>query len=111
MIETARELGLAARFFQTNHEGEYVELLHDLPAQRRRGPAEPGRVDALLVGDPRRAGDRRRCRPWRSTSPTDEREPWRQVSVDARPVLACVSGQGVEGYRDALVLLSKELDG
>ena len=41
----------------------------------------------------------------------DEREPWRSVSVIRDLVLACVSGQGVEGYREALVRLSKELDG
>jgi hypothetical protein len=33
------------------------------------------------------------------------------VSVVRDLVLACVSGQGVEGYREALVRLSKELDG
>ena len=44
-------------------------------------------------------------------SKIDEREPWRSVSVVRDLVLACVSGQGVEGYREALVRLSKELDG
>jgi 3-dehydroquinate dehydratase-2 len=44
-------------------------------------------------------------------SKVDEREAWRQVSVVRDLVLACVSGQGVEGYREALVRLSKELDG
>jgi 3-dehydroquinate dehydratase len=33
------------------------------------------------------------------------------VSVVGDLVLARVSGQGVEGYREALVRLSKELDG
>ena len=37
---------------------------------RGRDRPEPGRVDALLLGDPRRPGDRRRCRPSRCTSPT-----------------------------------------
>ena len=41
----------------------------------------------------------------------DEREAWRSVSVVRDLVIACVSGQGVEGYREALVRLSKELDG
>jgi 3-dehydroquinate dehydratase-2 len=43
-------------------------------------------------------------------SKIDDREPWRQVSVVRDLVLACVSGQGVEGYREALVRLSKALD-
>ena len=42
-------------FFQTNHEGEYVEHLHRLPGDRRRRDHQPGRLDALLLGDPRRA--------------------------------------------------------
>ena len=68
-----RELGLS------------VALLPDQPRARvRRAPAPargPGRrahpqprgVDALRVGDPRRAGDRRRCRRSRCTCPTSSR--------------------------------------
>ena len=50
----ARELGLEARFFQSNHEGEFVEELHKVARLRRRAAAQPGRVDALRVVDPRR---------------------------------------------------------
>jgi 3-dehydroquinate dehydratase-2 len=39
------------------------------------------------------------------------REEWRRVSVIRDLCIATVSGQGVEGYREALVRLSKELDG
>ncbi len=41
-------------------------------ARRRRAP-EPRSVDALRLGDPRRAGDRRPARPSRSTSPMSSR--------------------------------------
>ena len=49
------ELGLEARFFQTNHEGEFVEHLHRLDGMADAIVLNPGRLDALLVRDPRRA--------------------------------------------------------
>ncbi len=55
----ARELGLETRFFQTNHEGAFVERLHALRRAGRRDPLEPRLLDALRLGDPRRPGDRR----------------------------------------------------
>ena len=53
----ARELGLTARCMQTDHEGEYVQAIHE--AIRTAGAliVNPGRVDALLLRDPRRARD------------------------------------------------------
>ena len=50
----ARELDLQVRCRQTNHEGEYVEWLHQALDGRRRARPQPRRVVALLVGDPRR---------------------------------------------------------
>jgi 3-dehydroquinate dehydratase-2 len=44
-------------------------------------------------------------------SSVDSREEWRRVSVVRDLCVATVSGQGVEGYREALVRLSKALDG
>ena len=49
------ELGLETTFFQTNHEGEFVEHLHRLPEVADAAILNAGRLDALLVGDPRRA--------------------------------------------------------
>ena len=48
----ARELGMAARCFQTNHEGAFVEHLHSPAGRRRRDPAEPGVLDPLRLVDP-----------------------------------------------------------
>jgi 3-dehydroquinate dehydratase-2 len=100
--ELARERGLQARFFQTNHEGEFVEHLHGLE----------GLADAVVVN----AGA------WTHYSwairdalefaglPAVEvhlsdvmaREPWRRVSVFEGLCVATVSGKGVDGYGDAL---------
>ncbi len=66
----ANELGLEATFFQTNHEGEYVEHLHRLPEMADAAILNPGAWthyswairDALeFIGRARRS---------RSTSPT-----------------------------------------
>jgi 3-dehydroquinate dehydratase II len=105
----ARELGLEPRFFQTNHEGEFVEHLHRLE----------GMADGIIVN----AGA------WTHYSwairdalefsglPSVEvhlsdvhaREEWRQVSVFDGLCLAVVSGKGPDGYRDALVTLKEAL--
>ena len=51
----ARELGLEARFFHTNHEGEYVEEMHKASDYADGLLLNPGRVDALRVVAARRA--------------------------------------------------------
>ena len=96
---TLRELEDADRQPDASELGLRRELLPDqLRGRVRRAPAraarqadardpEPRRLDALRLGDPRRARDRRRCRPWRSTSATSQaREPWRTALGDRRPV-------------------------
>jgi 3-dehydroquinate dehydratase II len=107
----ARDLGLEVRFFQTNSEAAFVEHLHDVAARADGLLLNPGAWthyawaihDALEV----------------ASLPTvevhlsniDVREEWRHRSVIRDLCVAYVTGQGVEGYREALVRLSKELDG
>jgi len=107
----AHELGLELSAFQTNSEREFVEHLHRLPAHADAIVINPGAWthyawaihDALeIAGLPAVEVH---------LSKVDEREPWRRVSVVRDLVLACVSGQGVEGYREALVRLSMALEG
>jgi 3-dehydroquinate dehydratase-2 len=111
VLAFGRELELEVRCFQTNSEAEFVERLHALPAHADGILINPGAWthyawaihDALeITGLPAVEVH---------LSQIDDREPWRAVSVVRDLVLACVSGQGVEGYREALVRLSKELDG
>jgi 3-dehydroquinate dehydratase-2 len=107
----ARELGLSVRFFQTNHEGDFVEHLHALGdladavilnpgawthyAWAIRDALELTHVPAIEV----------------HLSAVDEREQWRQLSVIRDLCLVSVSGKGADGYREALELLKKELAG
>lgn len=107
----ARELELEVAFFQTNSESAFVEHLHELPARSDGILINPGAWthyswaihDALEIA----------ALPTVEVhlSQVDEREPWRRVSVVRDLAVACVSGRGIEGYREALVRLSKELEG
>ena len=105
----AAELDLEPRFFQTNHEGEFVEQLHRLEGLADGIIINPGAWthyawairDALEI----------------AALPTVEvhlsdvmaREEWRRFSVVRDLCVATVSGHGVEGYREALARLKQEL--
>ena len=105
----ARELGLNARFFQTNAEDEFVEHLHRLEGLTDGIVLNPGAWthysyairDALEIA----------ALPAVEVHLSDiaNREPWRQVSVITDLCVATVSGQGPEGYRTAFERLAGEL--
>jgi 3-dehydroquinate dehydratase-2 len=105
----ARELGLEARFFQTNHEGEFVEHLHGLEGLADAIVLNPGAWthysyairDALeLTGLPAVEVH---------LSDVDSREAWRRQSVISELCFARVAGKGPDGYRDALERVREEL--
>jgi 3-dehydroquinate dehydratase-2 len=105
----ARELGLETTFSQTNHEGEFCELLHRAPSMADGLVLNPGAWthysyairDALDVsGLPAIEVH---------LSAIDEREEWRARSVIRDLCAGVVSGRGPDGYRDALQLLAREL--
>jgi 3-dehydroquinate dehydratase II len=108
--EMGRELGLAVRFFQTNFEGEFVEHLHGLEGTTDGIVLNPGAWthyawairDALeITGLPAVEVH---------LSDIGQREVWRRQSVVRDLCIHTVSGQGVEGYREALVRLRTELE-
>jgi 3-dehydroquinate dehydratase II len=105
----ARELGLQTRFFQTNHEGEFVEHLHRLEGLADGLVLNPGAWthysyairDALeLTGLPAVEAH---------LSELADREPWRRESVIRELCIASISGKGVDGYKLALERLRAEL--
>ncbi len=105
----ARELGLEALFFHSNHEGDYVEEIHKAPdyadglllnpgawthyAWSLRDAVETSGLPAVEV----------------HLSDVEHREPFRRVSVFEGVCIAKVSGKGVEGYREALAALKEAL--
>jgi 3-dehydroquinate dehydratase II len=106
--ETADELGLEARFFHTNHEGEFVEHLHRLDGLADAIVLNPGAWthysyairDALeLTGLPAVEVH---------LSDVDSREVWRRQSVISELCVARVAGKGPDGYRDALERVREE---
>ena len=105
----AGELGLDARFFQTNHEGEFVEELH-----RLRDLADAVIINAGAWSHYSRAiGDALQFAAVPAVevhlSDVMAREAWRHVSVLSESCIATVMGKGPGGYRDALVALKAEL--
>jgi 3-dehydroquinate dehydratase-2 len=110
VAEFGAELDIAVSFFQTNHEGAYVERLHRLSDVADAAILNPGAWthyawslhDALeLAGVPAVEVH---------LSDVAAREPWRQQSVIAPLCVETISGRGVDGYRDALVALRRVLD-
>jgi 3-dehydroquinate dehydratase-2 len=105
----AAELGLETTFSQTNHEGEFCELLHRAPEMADALVLNPGAWthyswairDALEIA----------ALPAVEVhlSAVHEREDWRQRSVIRDICIGSVAGKGVDGYRDALALLRDRL--
>jgi 3-dehydroquinate dehydratase II len=105
----ARDLGMQASFFHSNHEGAFIEHLHTLA----------GRADALVLNPgswTHYAWSIRDALEIAAVpaleihlSDVQNREPWRRVSVIADLCFATISGRGPAGYRDALELVREEL--
>jgi 3-dehydroquinate dehydratase-2 len=108
--ERAETLGLGTRFFQTNHEGAFVEHLHGLHDSADAIILNPGAWthyswalrDALeIAGLPAVEVH---------LSDVEHREPWRRVSVIGDLCFATISGRGPDGYLDALAQVRERLD-
>lgn len=108
--EYADALDLEVRFFQTNHEGAFVEHLHTLEDQADGIVLNPGAWthyswairDALEIA----------ALPAVEVHLSDvaSREDFRKTSVISDLCVATVKGQGIDGYREALARLKAELD-
>jgi 3-dehydroquinate dehydratase-2 len=106
----ASELGLEVTFFQSNHEGEFVEYLHRLPDLADAAILNAGAWthysfairDALEIANVPVVEVH--------LSDVQSREEWRRRSVFDGLVLGVVAGQGPDGYRRALEILKAELE-
>ncbi len=105
----ARELELEPIFWQTNHEGEFCEELHRAREQTDCLLLNPGAWthysyairDALEVCTLPAVEVH--------ISAVSQREDWRSHSVIRDLCIGCVEGKGLEGYREALGMLSERL--
>ncbi len=109
--ERAHALGLEARFFQTNHEGEFVEHLHRLEGLADAVVMNPGawthysyaiRDAVEFAGVPVVEVH---------LSDIHAREDFRAISVfdGLQARIGVVSGKGPDGYREALEMVRAEL--
>jgi 3-dehydroquinate dehydratase-2 len=105
----ARKLGLEPHFFQSNHEGAFVEELHRASDYADGLLLNPGawthyawslRDAVELAGLPAVEVH---------LSDVANREAFRRVSVITDVCVATVSGKGPDGYREALERLKGEL--
>jgi 3-dehydroquinate dehydratase-2 len=107
----ASELHFEISFDQTNHEGEFCELLHRAPQVADALVLNPGAWthysyairDALEVAAIPAVEVH--------LSPIDQREEWRRKSVIRELCIGNVQGKGVEGYREALEMIRDRLGG
>ena len=105
----ARDLRLEPSFFQSNHEGEFCEELHDARDYADALVLNPGAWthyswairDALEVSGLPAVEVH--------LSAVEERQALRRVSVFEGVTLAKISGKGVEGYRGGLSVLQGSL--
>jgi 3-dehydroquinate dehydratase-2 len=105
----ARELGLEVAFFQTNHEGEFVEHLHRLPEIADGALVNAGAWTHYSYGI--RDGLEIAALPAVEVHLSDvqSREEWRRRSVLEGVVIGVVSGKGPDGYSEALRMLKDAL--
>jgi 3-dehydroquinate dehydratase-2 len=105
----AGDLDLEVSFFQTNHEGEFVEYLHRLPERADAALLNPGAWThySYAIRDAVEITDVPTVEVHLSNVGT--REEWRRTSVLEGLVLDVVSGEGPEGYRRALEIVNERL--
>jgi 3-dehydroquinate dehydratase-2 len=105
IYEWARELGCSVRCFQTNSEGEFIDLLHEGRGWADGVVVNPGAWthysyairDALELFEVPVVEVH--------LSDVTKREAWRRNSVIEDVVDRRVVGKGPEGYREALAFL------
>lgn len=105
----ARGLGLEPIFFQTNHEGEFVEYMHRLPELADAALVNAGAWTHYSRAIADALGVARLPAVEVHLSDVENRDDWRRESVFDGLVLAKISGKGADGYREALELLAGEL--
>jgi 3-dehydroquinate dehydratase-2 len=105
----AKEEGLTARCFQTNHEGAFVEQVQDAAEWAQGVIVNPGAWThyAYAIRDALEFLDIPVVEV--HISDIHAREAWRQTSVISDVVQHRVIGRGIEGYRDAISWLATEV--
>ena len=106
----ADELGLSVSFFQSNHEGAFIERLHQLRDRVDGVVLNPGAWThySYAIRDALELCELPAIEV--HLSDVKAREPWRAVSVIDDLCLATFAGEGPKGYRLALAHLRSALE-
>lgn len=111
LTESARDLGVEVRFFQSNHEGEIIDFLHD---NRKAGTGvliNPGALThySYSLRDALEAIELPVVEV--HISDIDEREDFRKKSVIEPIVIDQIVGRGLKGYELGLEKLVGQIRG
>jgi len=106
VADRARELGIALRTFQSNHEGALVDRLQEVRKWADGVIFNPGALThyAYSLRDAISATRLRVVEV--HLSDLEKREPWRRLSVIAEVAAHRIVGKGVAGYLEALEWLA-----
>jgi 3-dehydroquinate dehydratase II len=103
-----KELGLAVRVRQTNHEGAYVDWLHEALDVADAVVLNPAAWThySWAIHDAVELFTKPVVEV--HLSKVEEREDWRRFSVIADLAATRIAGKGPDGYREALVFLAAQ---
>ncbi len=112
IFEEAKKLGVAVKFFQSNHEGELVEAIQKAYFEKTDGiiinPAAYTHTSVALLDAVKAVGI-----PTVEVhiSDPDAREDFRHVSYIRSACIKTIRGHGLNGYLEALQFLAETLAG
>ena len=100
--EWAAEVGATVDTYQSNHEGDLIDRLHEARETAEGVVINPGALThySYAIRDAIEAIEIPTVEVHLSN--IKEREPWRRHSVVEEVCVATFSGRGVDGYRDAI---------
>jgi len=109
IYDWGKELGMGVRCRQTNHEGQYVDWLHEVAEMADGVVVNPAAWThySYAIRDAVELMDVPVVEVHLSN--VDEREDWRRVSLVSDLVAHRVVGKGPDGYREALEFLAARL--
>ena len=105
--ETAREEGLELEQYQSNHEGCLVDKIQEAYGKVDGIVINPAAHTSVAILDALKAVSIPAVEV--HISDVDAREPFRQISYPGLACIKTIKGQGLDGYRQAILYLKQYL--
>ena len=108
--QTAREAGVEVTQYQSNHEGSLVDAIQEAYGKYDGIVINPGAYThtSVAILDALKAVSIPAVEV--HISDVDAREPFRQISYAGMACVKTIKGQGLEGYRQAILFLKDYMD-